>query len=94
MVRPRAARTIENALRRFGFVRIAGADEVGRGCLAGPVMAGAGVGAGGQAIALAPMLGLDVVGGIGVARLPSRVDDRMYRPRGCMHRLVFPDAHD
>ena len=41
MPRPRAARTIENALRRFGFVRIAGVDEVGRGCLAGPVMAGA-----------------------------------------------------
>jgi ribonuclease HII len=41
MARPRAARTIENALRRFGFVRIAGVDEVGRGCLAGPVMAGA-----------------------------------------------------
>jgi ribonuclease HII len=41
MPRPRAARTFENALRRFGFVRIAGVDEVGRGCLAGPVMAGA-----------------------------------------------------
>jgi ribonuclease HII len=41
MPRPRAARTIENGLRRFGFVRIAGVDEVGRGCLAGPVMAGA-----------------------------------------------------
>ncbi|HSK08966.1 MAG TPA: ribonuclease HII [Vicinamibacterales bacterium] len=41
MPRPRAARTIENALRRLGFHRIAGVDEVGRGCLAGPVMAGA-----------------------------------------------------
>lgn len=41
MPRPRAARTIENALRRIGFVRVAGVDEVGRGCLAGPVMAGA-----------------------------------------------------
>jgi len=41
MPRPRATRTIENALRRMGFVRIAGSDEVGRGCLAGPVMAGA-----------------------------------------------------
>ena len=37
----RATRTIENAARRFGFVRVAGVDEVGRGCLAGPVMAGA-----------------------------------------------------
>jgi ribonuclease HII len=36
-----ARRNIENALRRFGFVYIAGVDEVGRGCLAGPVMAGA-----------------------------------------------------
>jgi ribonuclease HII len=36
----RARRTVENALRRFGFARIAGVDEVGRGCLAGPVVAG------------------------------------------------------
>jgi ribonuclease HII len=36
-----ARRTIENALRRYGFVAVAGVDEVGRGCLAGPVMAGA-----------------------------------------------------
>lgn len=36
-----ARRTIENALRRYGFVHIAGVDEVGRGCLAGPVTAGA-----------------------------------------------------
>src|SRR6185503_20676800 len=41
MVRVRAMRTIENALRRFGFCRIAGCDEVGRGCLAGPVVAAA-----------------------------------------------------
>jgi hypothetical protein len=39
MARPRASRLIENAARRLGFVRIAGADEVGRGCLAGPVVA-------------------------------------------------------
>ena len=36
-----ARRTAENELRRFGFARIAGVDEVGRGCLAGPVMAAA-----------------------------------------------------
>lgn len=36
-----ARRTIENVLRRYGFVCVAGVDEVGRGCLAGPVMAGA-----------------------------------------------------
>ena len=34
-------RTLENALRRVGFCHVAGADEVGRGCLAGPVVAGA-----------------------------------------------------
>ncbi len=36
-----ARRTIENAVRRWGFVHIAGVDEVGRGCLAGPVVAAA-----------------------------------------------------
>lgn len=41
MTRVRAMRTIENALRRLGFVRVAGVDEVGRGCLAGPVFAAA-----------------------------------------------------
>jgi ribonuclease HII len=32
-------RTLENAMRRVGFVYVAGVDEVGRGCLAGPVVA-------------------------------------------------------
>ena len=41
MVRVRAMRTLENAMRRWGFYRVAGCDEVGRGCLAGPVVAGA-----------------------------------------------------
>jgi ribonuclease HII len=41
VVRVPAMRTLENALRRVGFVYVAGADEVGRGCLAGPVVAGA-----------------------------------------------------
>jgi ribonuclease HII len=41
MVKIRAYRTLENALRRMGFVYVAGVDEVGRGCLAGPVVAGA-----------------------------------------------------
>jgi ribonuclease HII len=36
-----ATRTLENWLRRVGFVYVAGTDEVGRGCLAGPVVAGA-----------------------------------------------------
>ena len=41
MTRVSAMRTLENALRRVGFVHVAGCDEVGRGCLAGPVVAGA-----------------------------------------------------
>ena len=41
MVRVRAQRRLENSLRRHGFCRIAGVDEVGRGCLAGPVVAAA-----------------------------------------------------
>ena len=41
MARLRASRTLENAARRLGFVRVAGVDEVGRGCLAGPVVAAA-----------------------------------------------------
>ena len=36
-----AMRTLENALRRVGFCHVAGVDEVGRGCLAGPVVAAA-----------------------------------------------------
>jgi ribonuclease HII len=41
MARPRASRSIENDIRSLGFVHVAGVDEVGRGCLAGPVVAGA-----------------------------------------------------
>jgi ribonuclease HII len=41
VVRVRAFRTIENAIRREGYACVAGVDEVGRGCLAGPVVAGA-----------------------------------------------------
>ncbi len=41
MTRVPATRTLENALRRGGFVHVAGVDEVGRGCLAGPVVAAA-----------------------------------------------------
>ena len=37
----RAFRTVENAIRRMGFHYVAGVDEVGRGCLAGPVVAAA-----------------------------------------------------
>ncbi len=41
MVRVPATRTLENSLRRAGFLHVAGVDEVGRGCLAGPVVAAA-----------------------------------------------------
>jgi ribonuclease HII len=41
MTRVPAMRTLENALRRAGFCHVAGVDEVGRGCLAGPVVAAA-----------------------------------------------------
>ncbi|HVH58578.1 MAG TPA: ribonuclease HII [Vicinamibacterales bacterium] len=41
MVKVRAFRTLENSLRRMGFNYVAGVDEVGRGCLAGPVVAAA-----------------------------------------------------
>lgn len=41
MVKVRAFRTIENTIRRLGFNLVAGVDEVGRGCLAGPVVAAA-----------------------------------------------------
>ena len=41
MVKVRAFRTVENTIRRLGFNLVAGVDEVGRGCLAGPVVAGA-----------------------------------------------------
>ena len=41
MVRVPAMRTLENTLLRVGFVHVAGVDEVGRGCLAGPVVAAA-----------------------------------------------------
>jgi ribonuclease HII len=36
-----ARRTVENALGRLGLAHVAGVDEVGRGCLAGPVVAAA-----------------------------------------------------
>src|SRR5512136_714093 len=41
MGRVAATRTLENSLRRVGFVYVGGVDEVGRGCLAGPVVAAA-----------------------------------------------------
>jgi ribonuclease HII len=40
-VRSVARRTVENALHRLGLAAVAGVDEVGRGCLAGPVTAAA-----------------------------------------------------
>lgn len=39
--RLRLLRGLEDLLRQWGYARIAGVDEVGRGCLAGPVVAAA-----------------------------------------------------
>ena len=58
-------RTLENALRRFGFCRIAGVDEVGRGCLAGPVVAGRPLV---WLLVLAALIALLVLGRSGTAR--------------------------
>lgn len=41
MPRSQASRSVEHAVRRLGYVHVAGCDEAGRGCLAGPVVAGA-----------------------------------------------------
>jgi ribonuclease HII len=41
MRRLRASRSLERQFERRGFTRVAGVDEVGRGCLAGPVLAAA-----------------------------------------------------
>jgi len=41
MRRVEATRDVEAALGRIGFVHVAGVDEVGRGCLAGPVVSAA-----------------------------------------------------
>lgn len=41
MPRRTASRAIENAVRRLGFSRVVGVDEVGRGSLAGPVVVAA-----------------------------------------------------
>jgi ribonuclease HII len=40
-MRHRSFRTLENSIRRLGYPSVAGVDEVGRGCLAGPVVAAA-----------------------------------------------------
>ena len=39
--RQNARFNLENTLQRDGYARVAGVDEVGRGCLAGPVCAAA-----------------------------------------------------
>ena len=41
MTRPSARRNVENSIRRLGYSHVAGTDEVGRGALAGPVVAAA-----------------------------------------------------
>jgi len=41
MTRPAARRNLENSIRHLGYSYVAGTDEVGRGALAGPVVAAA-----------------------------------------------------
>ncbi len=61
-------RTLENALRRVGFVHVAGCDEVGRGCLAGPVVA--------AAVVLHP--GRHIPGGCESKLVPAVERERLY----------------
>jgi ribonuclease HII len=89
MVRIRAMRTIENACRRLGFVRVAGVDEVGRGCLAGPVVAGA--------VVLDP--GWHIAGLSDSKQVPAAERDRLYqtivrRARGWSVALADPHEID
>ena len=96
MVRVPATRTLENVLRRLGFNRVCGVDEVGRGCLAGPgehgnlgraqARAGAQAQAALRAIAAAPMNELigfhgRVVGDCCRGAVPSHSFDRHDRVR-------------
>ena len=89
MVRIRAMRTIENACRRLGFVRVAGVDEVGRGCLAGPVVAGA--------VVLDP--GWHIASLSDSKQVPAAERDRLYqtivrRARGWSVALADPHEID
>jgi ribonuclease HII len=82
-------RTIENACRRLGFVRVAGVDEVGRGCLAGPVVAGA--------VVLDPAC--HIAGLSDSKQVPAAERDRLYqtivrRARGWSVALADPHEID
>ena len=81
MVRVPAMRTLENALRRVGFVYVAGADEVGRGCLAGPVVAGA--------VVLDP--GRHIPGVCDSKAVPATERQRLY-DRICRHAVAWAVA--
>ena len=74
-------RTLENALRRVGFVYVAGADEVGRGCLAGPVVAGA--------VVLDP--GRHIPGVCDSKAVPATERQRLY-DRICRHAVAWAVA--
>jgi len=76
-------RTLENALRRVGFIHVAGVDEVGRGCLAGPVVAGA--------VVLHPER--HIPGVCDSKLVPSAERDRLY-DRICADAVVCAVAED
>jgi ribonuclease HII len=89
MVRTAARRTLENTLRRLGFNRVAGVDEVGRGCLAGPVMAGA--------VVLDPAR--HIAGLADSKQVPAAERERLYqeivaRGAGCAVGVVEADEID
>ncbi len=77
-----AMRTLENSLRRVGFAYVAGVDEVGRGCLAGPVVAAAV----GTASRQAHSRGLRFETGAGTGARTAPREDRA--PLGRMGRCV------
>jgi ribonuclease HII len=81
-----ASRAIENELRRLGYVHVAGVDEVGRGCLAGPVVA--------AAVVLRPEC---YVAGVADSKLLTaahreRLFSRIQRAAVCWHVSVIEPA--
>ena len=86
MARPRASRTLENAARRSGYRHVAGVDEVGRGCLAGPVVA--------AAVVLDPLVYVSGIADSKAVPAPQRerLADRIRRAAICWYVAVIEPA--
>jgi ribonuclease HII len=89
MTRVAATRTLENTYRRLGFVHVAGVDEVGRGCLAGPVVT--------AAVVLDPTQ--RIAGLADSKQVPAADRERLYehilrRARACAVSAADPDEID